>query len=376
MRVAILETVKTQGGFEQEFDRLIIDELKKEGHEPVLYLPENSSLPVDFGIPIEYMSGGEIVDYEGAGKLKKIWLSIQRERRRVRWFDAAYEKACRHEVDAIVLTTATYRYLRSLHKSKLKESPVPVIFIFLGVNPHEKPKFLKQARRCEGYQNIKLKITSLRNDFTEDHVSNLEIIPPPVLLPQGVSVTANLTYHEPVRIGFFGHYRKGEKDIDGIIQAFLDSHLEGKAELVVQAAPTGTEDADDMERIMEKYSRESAVRFIKGKVLGMAWYDLLQSVDVLFLPYSNERYLYNWSAVYFNALALYKPVLATAVLNPEMLKSYTVGQEVDLQDLGRLRQQLGQFLQSYEAMLPTYERELKRVNHDFSTAAFLQNVLA
>ena len=71
MRVAILETVKTQGGFEQEFDRLIIDELKKEGHEPVLYLPENSSLPVDFGIPIEYMSGGEIVDYEGAGKLKK-----------------------------------------------------------------------------------------------------------------------------------------------------------------------------------------------------------------------------------------------------------------------------------------------------------------
>ena len=375
MRVAILETVKTQGGFEQEFDRLIIDELKKEGHEPVLYLPENSSLPVDFGIPIEYMSGGEIVDYEGAGKLKKIWLSIQREQRRVRWFDAAYEKACRHEVDAIILTTATYRYLRSLHKSKLKESPVPVIFIFLGVNPHEKPKFLKQARRCEGYQNIKLKITSLRNDFTEDHVSKIEIIPPPVLLPQGVSVTANLTYHEPVRIGFFGHYRKGEKDIDGIIQAFLDSHLEGKAELVVQAAPTGPEDADDMARIMTKYGRESAVRFIQGQVLGMAWYDLLQSVDVLFLPYSNERYLYNWSAVYFNALALYKPVLATAVLNPEMLKNYTVGQEVDLQDLGRLRQQLGQFLQSYEEMLPTYERELKRVNHDFSTATFLENVL-
>ena len=188
-------------------------------------------------------------------------------------------------------------------------------------------------------------------------------------------MTANLTYHEPVRIGFFGHYRKGEKDIDGIIQAFLDSHLEGKAELIVQAAPTGPEDADDMERIMEKYSRESAVRFIKGKVLGMAWYDLLQSVDVLFLPYSNERYLYNWSAVYFNALALYKPVLATAVLNPEMLKNYTVGQEVDLQDLGRLRQQLGQFLQSYEEMLPMYEAELKRVNHDFSTAAFLENVL-
>ncbi len=123
MRVAILETVKTQAGFEQEFDRLIIDELKKQGHDPVLYLPEHSSLPVNFGIPIEYLKGGEIVDYEGAGKVKKIWLSIQRERRRVRWFDAAYEKACRHEVNAILLTTATYRYLRSLHKSRLRESP-------------------------------------------------------------------------------------------------------------------------------------------------------------------------------------------------------------------------------------------------------------
>lgn len=71
MRVAILETVKTQAGFEQEFDRLIIDELKKQGHEPVLYLPEHSSLPVDFGIPIEYLKGGEVVDYEGAGKVKK-----------------------------------------------------------------------------------------------------------------------------------------------------------------------------------------------------------------------------------------------------------------------------------------------------------------
>ncbi|WP_293986135.1 glycosyltransferase [uncultured Megasphaera sp.] len=375
MRVAILETVKTQGGFEQEFDRLIIDELKKQGHEAVLYLPEKSSLPVDFGIPIEYLSGGEIVDYEGAGKLKKIWLSIQRERRRVRWFNAAYEKACRHEVDAILLTTATYRYLRSLHKSQLKDSPVPVIFIFLGVNPHEKPKFLKQARRCQAYKNIKLKVTTLRNDFREDNVPNVELIHPPVLIPEGVTVTPHLTYHEPVRIGFFGHYRKGEKDVDGIIKAFVDCQLGGKAELVIQAAPTDPEDAADMERIMEKYAAEPSVRFIKGKVLGKAWYDLLQSVDVLFLPYSNERYLYNWSAVYFNALALYKPVLATPVLNPEVLAAYTVGREVDLNDLDRLHQQLKAFLESYEEMLPTYEKELQRVNADFSTALFLRNVL-
>ncbi len=375
MRVAILETVKTTGGFEQEFDRLIIKELQKQGHEPILYLPEHSSLPVDFGIPVEYVQGGEIVDYEGAGHLKKIWLSIQRERRRVKWFDSAYEKACRHEVDAIMLTTATYRYLRSLHKSKLKNSPIPIIFIFLGVNPQEKPKFLAQARQCQAYANIKLKVTTLRNDFKDDDVPNVELIKPPVLLPEGIEVNPELSYREPIRIGFFGHYRKGEKDVDGIIQAFLHCHLGHKAELVVQAAPTGPDDAADMERIIGKYAAEEAVQFIRGKVFGKAWYDLLQSVDVMFLPYSNPRYLYNWSAVYFNALALYKPVLATSLLNPEVLVSYQVGMEVDLEDLGHLSQQLRSFLEAYEDMLPVYQKELTRANEDFSTKAFLESLL-
>lgn len=375
MRVAILETVKTSGGFEQEFDRLIIRELQKQGHEPVLYLPENSSLPVDFGIPIEYMHGGEIVDYEGAGHFKKIWLSIQRERRRVRWFDAAYQKACRHEVDAIMLTTATYRYLRSLHKSKLRNSPIPIIFIFLGVNPQEKPKFLEQARKCQAYTNIKLKVTTLRDDFKEDDVPNVELIKPPVLLPEGVQAASALSYREPIRIGFFGHYRKGEKDVDGIIRAFLRCRMSDKAELVVQAAPTRAEDAEDMQRIMGKYKYEKSVRFIKGKVLGKGWYDLLKSVDVLFLPYSNPRYLYNWSAVYFNALPLYKPVLVTSVLNPEVLANYEVGAEVDLENLDHLSKQLCDFLRGYKARLPVYEKELKRANNDFSTSSFLQSLL-
>lgn len=376
MRVAILETVKTSGGFEQEFDRLIIDELVKQGHEPVLYLPEHSSLPVDFGIPIEYLEGGEIVDYEGAGPLKKIWLSMQREQRRVRWFNSAYKKAANGEIDAIILTTATYRYLRSLHKSKLTNSPVPVIFIFLGVNPQEKPKFLAQAVRCKKYRNIKLKITSLRNDFVHDDVPNVEIIPPPVLRPNGVTVVPKVVYKKPIRIGFFGHYRKGEKDVDGIIQAFLKADMGDNAELVVQAAPTALEDEEDMNRIVAKYALEPSVTFIKGKLFGKAWYNALQQVDILFLPYSNQRYLYNWSAVYFNALALYKPVLATDVLNPEILASYHVGAEVDLSNMDVLSQQLHIFLASYQKKYAHYEKELQRVNHDFSSEQFLRNVLS
>lgn len=375
MRIAILETVKTTGGFEQEFDRLIIRELQKQGYDPILYLPENSSLPVDFGIPIDYVQGGEIVDYEGAGRIKKIWLSIQREKRRIKWFDSAYEKARRHEVDAIILTTATYRYLRSLHKSKLKNSPIPVIFIFLGVNPQEKPKFLEQARKCQPYKNIKLKVTTLRDDFKDDNIPKVELIKPPVLLPEGIEVNPVLTYREPIRIGFFGHYRKGEKDVDGIIHAFLRCNLNHKAELIVQAAPTGPDDRKDMDRIVQKYKKEPSIQFIKGKVFGKAWYNLLQSVDVLFLPYSNPRYLYNWSAVYFNAIALYKPVLTTSILNPEVLQEYRIGKEVDIESLDTLTKQMHDFLVNYKQSLSIYQENLNRANEDFSTQMFIKNLL-
>lgn len=375
MRVAILETVKTNGGFEQEFDRLIIDELKCQGHEPLLLLPENSSLSVDFDVPIEYLQGGSIISYEGAGKLKKRWLSLQREARRIRWFNSAYERAARREFDAIILTTATYRYLRSLHKSKLKESPIPVIFIFLGVNPQEKPKFLVQAERCKDYKNIRLKVTSLRNDFLQDNVSNVEVIQPPVLRPAGVSAASHLTYREPIRIGFFGHYRQGEKNIDKIIQAFVQAELDGLAHLVVQLAPTESADIASASAIMKKYDNEANVSFIKSKLYGKEWYDALSAVDVLFLPYQDKRYVYNWSAVYFNAMALCKPVLTTAVLNPEVLARYKIGEAIQLDDLQVLSEQIHEFIYTYREKLPIYEANLFNVNQEFSAANFLKALL-
>ena len=41
MRVAILESIIMPAGHEVEFDRMIINELKRQGHEPVLMVPEN-----------------------------------------------------------------------------------------------------------------------------------------------------------------------------------------------------------------------------------------------------------------------------------------------------------------------------------------------
>lgn len=375
MRIAILETVKTQAGFELEFDKIIIDELKRQGHEPVLFLPEHSMLDVDLGIPIEYMTGGSIVNYENIGKLTKYWLMLQREFRRIKWFNAAYAKAKNGEVDAIILTTATYRYLRSLRKSKLKNSPVPVIFIFLGVTPREKPCFLREVRECAKFENIKLKITSLRNDFLDEHNCNLKIIVPPVVSPAILPVQAQQKDKEFIKIGFFGHYRKGEKDIDGILSAFVKAKLGEKAQLVVQIAPKSDEDAIDLNKIMQKYAKEPAISFITGKLLGDKWYAALQSVDVIFLPYTATRYLYNWSAIYFNAIGFHKPVLVTSVLNPEVLAGYNIGMEVDLQDMDVFKKQLSEFVYSYREKLPLYERELERANKDFDHSEFIRQLL-
>jgi len=375
MRIAILETVKTHAGFELEFDKIIIDELKRQGHEPVLFLPENSNLDVDLGVPIEYMAGGPIVDYENIGKLTKFWRITQREFRRVKWFNAAYAKTKKGEVDAIILTTATYRYLRSLRISKLKNSPIPVFFIFMGITPAEKPNFLIEARKCAVYENIKFKITSLRNDFLDANITNLTIIPPPVLVPSNHGVRPEKKDQEPIKIGFFGHYRKGEKDIEGVLQAFIKANLGGKAQLIVQAAPRREEDAVDLNEIMQKYAREPSISFIKSDLLGVQWYEALQSVDVIFLPYTAKRYLYNWSAVYFTAIGFNKPVLVTSILNPEVLAGYDIGLEVDLEDMEIFRQQLEEFVYNYQKKLPIYESELKRANKDFSHAEFIRQLL-
>ncbi len=376
MRIAILETVKTNAGFELEFDRIIIEELKKQGHEPILLLPENSELNTDFGVPIEYLSGGQIVDYTEASKIKKIMLSVKREIRRVKWFNSAYNKIKNGEFDALILTTATYRYLKSLHRSLLKNSPIPVIFVFLGVNPQEKPKFLIQAHKCLPYKNIKLKITTLRDDFGSDKLPNMDLILPPVVVPPDMSVKRNLNPSLPLKIGFFGHYRKGEKDLNGILQAFKDANLSGFSELLVQAVPSTENDKQDLDSIVKKFSNVKNIKIIHDKYIGDDWYKLLNSVDVIFLPYSAERYLYNWSAVYFNAIGLFKPVLVTTRLNPEVLKRFEIGVEVDVNDLHALKETIVKFVAEYGNNAHKYEVNLIEANKLFGHSAFIRNLLA
>lgn len=114
MRVAILESIVMPAGHEVEFDRILINELKRQGYEPVLFVPENFPFKVDYGVDIVYLEGGEVVTYAGASKWKKPFLSILRERRRRSWFTSAAEKIKEHNIDALIIPTGTYRYIKAL----------------------------------------------------------------------------------------------------------------------------------------------------------------------------------------------------------------------------------------------------------------------
>ena len=66
MRVAILESILMPAGHEVEFDRILVDELKRQGHEPVFFVPEHFPFKVDYHCDVEYLDGGEVVTYAGA----------------------------------------------------------------------------------------------------------------------------------------------------------------------------------------------------------------------------------------------------------------------------------------------------------------------
>lgn len=372
MRVAILETVKASAGFELEFDCIIIEALKEAGHEPILMVPEETIMEQDFQVPIHYLSGGKIVSYDGVGRIGKIWRSFQREYRRVKWFDAAEKMAEQKGINAILMTTATYRYLRSLKKSRLQYSNIPIYFIFLGVNPQEKPKFLSRARSCIEAKNIHLCVTTLRDDFGYDRPANVRLIKPPVMIPANCEQTKR---SGPLTIGFFGHYRKGEKNIEWLLEIVHRVRFNRSVQFVLQLAPTTAEDETEIAEIMRLYKNEKRVSFITKKLIHDEWYHAIQSVDVVFLPYTAERYKYNWSAIYFTAIGAGKPVLTTPILNPETMDRYRIGELIDVDNKARFEEQLLNFVNQYDHNKLGYMVELERAKNEYSKVAFIKSIL-
>jgi putative glycosyl transferase, group 1 family len=404
MRVAILESIVMPAGHEVEFDRILINELKRQGHEPVLFVPENFPFKVDYGVDIVYLEGGEVVTYAGASKWKKPFLSILRERRRRNWFTSAAKKIKEYKIDTLIIPTGTYRYIKALLDTPLKDSEAAVHVIFHGIGKGEMDLFIKQAHRANDYKNLFLDIISLRDDMLRSDLPRVRKILPPVFLPsselsgeqQNIAVqsavseqglesvnsseskttndAANQSVNKPIKLGFFGQFRK-EKNIERFIDAFVSLNYDDSVQLIVQGATVKPEDGELFESIIKQHSKYSNIQFIHASLIGKDWDRALLSVDALLLPYGAERYRYHWAAMLFTAIGFNKPVLISPEINPEVLEQYSIGEVLNLDSVNSIGQGIQRFVENLQHNKEQYNQGLIHANEDYSHRALIQSII-
>ena len=404
MRVAILESIVMPAGHEVEFDRILINELKQQGHEPVLFVPENFPFKVDYGVDIVHLEGGEVVTYAGASKWKKPLLSILRERRRRSWFTSAAQKIKEHNIDALIIPTGTYRYIKALLDTPLKDSQAAVHVIFHGIGKGEMDRFIKQAHRANAYKNVYLDVISLRDDMLRPDLPRVRKILPPVFLPSselsgkqgngttqgaanqqglehlnlndgiGINEERTISVDKPIKLGFFGQFRK-EKNIERFIDAFVSLNYDDSVQLVVQGATVKPEDGELFESIIKQYSKYSNIQFIHASLIGKDWDRALLSVDALLLPYGAERYRYHWAAMLFTAIGFHKPVLISPEINPEVLEQYSIGEVLNLDSVNSIGQGIQRFVENLQHNKEQYNQGLMNANEDYSHRALIQSII-
>ena len=374
MRVAILESIVMPAGHEVEFDRILVNEMKRQGHEPMFFVPKGFPFKVDYGVPVHELSGGPVVTYEGANWYQKLWRSLQREKRRVKWFSYAYKLAKSGVCDAIIIPTATYRYVRSLLRSELKHSPVPVHIIFHGMRPDEKENFVKQARRVEQYGNIHLHIISLRDDISDVGLQNVDVIAPPEFSPVYYDVKDVMKESGIIRIGFFGQFRK-EKQLEPFLQAFTKANFSVPVELVVQGSTPTPEDTAVFKDLIAKYKHNTNITFRHESLIGKDWEEALLSVDAIAMPYAAERYRYNWGAMLFTAIGFYKPVLASQELNPEVFEQFKIGVRIQSLEEPDIISAMTELVELLSERKEEAKEELDKANVLYSHEKLIQAIL-
>ena len=373
MRVAILESIIMPAGHEVEFDRLIINELKRQGHEPVLMVPDGFTFKVDYGVEVLHLAGGPVVTYAGASKWKKPFLSILREKRRRAWFNSAARLIKEHSCDAIIIPTATYRYVKALLDTELKHAQVPVHLIFHGIGKGENERFIKQAERAHQYDNIYLDVITLRNDMLRSDLPRVRAVAPPVFTPS-TGETPTFSTHKPLRLGFFGQFRK-EKNIIPLLEAFKMATFTSPVKFLVQGATAKLEDGELFENIAKEYNDVDTIEFLHANLIGSDWDHALLSVDAILMPYGAERYRYHWSAMLYTAIGFYKPSLMSPEINPEVLAHYRIGESLDISSVDTIRKGLETFVNQMIEHPEVYEEGLKKANEDYSHRQLITSIL-
>lgn len=375
MRVAILESIVMPAGHEVEFDRILVEELKKQGHEPVFFVPEQFPFKLDYHCDVDYLEGGEAISYAGVSRLKRLWLSMQRERRRIAWLNSACRKGADGKCDAVIVPTNSWRVMRSIRHSILKDSKVPFLFMFHGIMPKDRQRFCDGVKSLKEYPNVHLGALGLQTEFPElADCPNFHTIMAPVYVPFDLPVTPEFHVHDPLRLGFFGQYRR-EKNLDFFLQAFVKAKFTTPVTLTIQGATATQVDSDDFERLRNEYADYKNIHFLHKNLLGIEWQQEIMNIDVMLLPYGAERYRYQPSAMLFTAIGYYKPVLQSPEMNPEILQEFDVGEAVKLDSVDVFSKQLEKFVNEFPEKQERYRQGLIKANEKYGQDKLIKRIV-
>lgn len=380
MRIAIFENIMTPGGNEIEFDRILVEELKNLGHEVFFYAPENLEFQFDYKVPVEKIKGDSI-SYKNSRGVKKIFASVKREINRQRWYKQLFN--LQGSFDALIIPTATYRYLRAVNHSVLKKISVPLIFVFHGINPTEAPKFLAESKKLLPYKNVKQLVITLSEDIFGQTLDNIFTILPPTFIPRDTNLVDSEQWtgdseslnpiHYPLSttltIGFFGQYRR-EKKIEDLLKVFVEGNYNREVNLIVQGTTMHEEDAAEFEKIIAPYEKLKNISVIRKPLIGVDWQKAILNVDALLIPYSAPRYKYHWGGMLFTALGYEKPVISSSEMNPEIFSKYKIGETFESGNLDDLDRVLKNFINDFDKNISTYKKNLQAANENFSPANF------
>lgn len=375
MRIAIFENIMTPGGHEVDFDRILIEELKALGHEVSFYVPEGFQCGVDYHVPVTYLFGAS-VRYTSVRGLRKMFLTVRRERRRFGWYRQLYAAAQAGAFDALIVPTSTYRYLRALTRSVLRRSPCPIAFIQHGMNPDEAPKFLREADHLAAYTNIRPAVISFCDTIFGEWRRNIHMLRPPTFVPRDIAdVPRPLPQRdEPLTVGFFGQFRR-EKRLEDLLRVYIAGRYTRPVRLLVQGSTMHDADAAAFERLIAAYEGHG-IEFLHQGLIGAAWQRAIAGVDALLMPYSAPRYRYHWGAMLFTAIGFQKPVLVSDDMNPEVLAAFPIGMTFPSGDMEALGHALETFINDYDVNAQSYRAALVRAGEYYAPRLFAQRLAA
>lgn len=374
MRIGIFENIMTPGGHEVDFDRILVEELQKRGHELSFYVPEDFQFNFDYNVPVTRL-GGETISYTNVSGFKKLLYSLKREYNRQKWYAQLYEVAYRKDIDALIVPTSTYRYLRALNKNILRRSKVPIIFVLHGVNPKEAPKFLREAKKLLPFKNIKLVVLTFVNHIFGHQLPNIYTIYPPAYVARDIAFEPKVEQKDVLTIGFFGQYRR-EKKLRDFLEVYVKGTYTRKVRLLVQGSTMHPEDSEDFEQIIDEYKDHDNIEFLHKGLIGGQWQQAIADIDVLLMPYSAPRYLYHWGGMLFTAIGFHKPVVASNDINPEVFAKFKIGMSFKSGNMQDLQNVLEQFINTYDDNVAAYAAGLQEAASKFSPESFAHRIEA